>query len=152
MGTCECNCLFFLSERDLRDTVNSLSQFGCDPSIRPVKGPPISLIHHLAFSLLFTDVVLVHRCHWLLPWVLDQSRYSERRRWGEGQSWQWKLVLFFTDTVTDDDRLSTGCWGGHQEAQNTNKPWILIWFSRCSFSPCGRAAVPTPQVTTTILL
>lgn len=70
---------------------------------------------------------------------------------GKSQAWQWKLVLFFTDTVIADDRLSIG-GGGHQEAQNTNKPWIPSWFSRCSFSARGRSAAPLPQLTTPILL
>lgn len=62
MWPCECNDLSFLPERDLRDTVNCSFQFGRDPSIRPVEGPLCESIPRLAYSLLFTGVVLVHGC------------------------------------------------------------------------------------------
>lgn len=39
-----CMQFCFLPERELRDTVNCCFQFGCDPSIRPLKGAPINVL------------------------------------------------------------------------------------------------------------
>jgi hypothetical protein len=60
--------------------------------------------------LLFTDVVLVHRCCQLLPRV---PRTSPHPSGGVGGGPELavetrSLFFFFTDIVTTDDRLSTG--------------------------------------------
>lgn len=48
--------------------------------------------------------------------------------------------FFFSLTLSQLVADFRGGVGGCQEAQNTNKPWILIWFAWCSLSPRGRSA------------